>query len=151
GNQPLTDYLDLAEAIPADAAPEVWQDVVGSLMSIDYYYQGSAGQAAFRKYALDTLRPVFARVGWEAKAGEADSARRLRSSLIGALAGLGDEAVLAEARRRFEAGSNAAPVVLRIVLLGIVANNADAATWDKLHGQARAETSPLIKDQLYGL
>jgi len=151
GNQPLTDYLDLAEAIPADAAPEVWQDVVGSLMSIDYYYQGSAGQAAFRKYALGTLRPVFARVGWEAKAGEADSVRRLRSSLIGALAGLGDEAVLAEARRRFEAGGDAVPVVLRNVILGIVANNADAATWDKLHAQARAETTPLIKDQLYGL
>src|SRR5690606_24700380 len=135
---------DLAEAIPADAAPEVWQDVVGSLMSIDYYYQGSAGQAAFRKYALGTLRPVFARVGWEAKAGEADSVRRLRSSLIGALAGLGDEAVLAEARRRFEAGGDAVPVVLRNVILDIVANNADAANRDQQQAQARARpTQPL--------
>jgi aminopeptidase N len=152
GKQPLSDYLDLAAAVPADAAPEVWQDVVGSLSSIDYYYEGDAKQqAAFRKYALATLQPVFARVGWEAKAGEADPVRRLRSSLIGALSGLGDQAVIAEARRRFEAGGDAVPVVLRNVILGIVAHNADAATWDKLHAQARAETTPLIKDQLYGL
>jgi aminopeptidase N len=151
GNEPLTDYLDLAAAVPADAAPEVWQDVVGSLSSIDYYYEGSPEQAAFRKYALATLQPVFARVGWEAKPGEADPVRRLRSSLIGALAGLDDQAVIAEARRRFAAGGDAVPVVLRNVILGIVAHNADAATWDKLHAQAQAETTPLIKDQLYGL
>jgi aminopeptidase N len=151
GNEPLTDYLDLAAAVPADAAPEVWQDVVGSLSSIDYYYEGSPEQAAFRKYALATLQPVFARVGWEAKPGEADPVRRLRSSLIGALAGLDDQAVIAEARRRYAAGGDAVPVVLRNVILGIVAHNADAATWDKMHADAEAETTPLIKDQLYGL
>jgi aminopeptidase N len=151
GNQPLSDYLDLAAAVPADAAPEVWQDVVGSLSSIDYYYEGNPQQAAFRKYALATLQPVFARIGWEAKPGEADPVRRLRSSLIGALAGLEDKAVIAEAQRRFAAGGDAVPVVLRNVILGIVAHSADAATWDKLHAQAKAETTPLIKDQLYGL
>ena len=31
------------------------------------------------------------------------------------------------------------------------ANKADAATWDKLHAMARAEKTPLIKNQLYGL
>jgi aminopeptidase N len=151
GNQPLSDYLDLAAVVPADAAPEVWQDVVGSLSSIDYYYEGSPKQAAFRKYALATLQPVFARLGWEAKPGEADPVRRLRSSLIGALAGLEDKAVIAEAQRRFAAGGDAVPVVLRDVILGIVAHYADTATWDKLHAQAKAETTPLIKDQLDGL
>jgi aminopeptidase N len=43
------------------------------------------------------------------------------------------------------------PAALRRTILGIVAYNADAATWDKLHAQAKAETTPLIKDQLYGL
>jgi aminopeptidase N len=151
GNQPLTDYLDLAAAVPADAAPEVWQDVVGSLSSIDYYYEGSPEQAAFRKYALATLQPVFARLGWEEKGGESEPTRQLRTSLIGSLAGLGDKAVIAEAQRRFAAGGDAIPVVLRRVILGIVAHYADAASWDKLHAQAKAETTPLIKDQLYSL
>jgi aminopeptidase N len=43
------------------------------------------------------------------------------------------------------------PAALRRTILAIVADNADAATWDALHAQARAETTPLIKDQLYGL
>ena len=152
GEQPLSDYLDLAAAVPADAAPELWQEVAGALSSIDYYYEGDAKQqAAFRKYAKATLQPVFARLGWEATPGEADPVRRLRSTLIGALSGLDDQAVVAEAQRRFTAGGDAVPVVLRNVILGIVARNADAATWDKLHAQAQAETTPLIKDQLYGL
>jgi aminopeptidase N len=152
GEQPLSDYLDLAAAVPADAAPELWQEVAGALMSIDYYYDGDGvKQATFRKYAKATLQPVFARLGWEAKPGEADPVRRLRSSVIGALSGLDDKAVITEAQRRFAAGGDAVPVVLRNVILGIVAHNADAATWDKLHAQAQAETTPLIKDQLYGL
>jgi aminopeptidase N len=152
GYQPVPDYLDLAAAVPADAAPEVWQDVVGSLGSIDYYYEGDAArQAAFRKYALATLQPVFARLGWEEKKGESEPTKQLRTSLIGALAGLGDMAVIAEAQRRFAAGGDAIPVVLRRVILGIVAHYADAASWDKLHEQAKAETTPLIKDQLYSL
>lgn len=36
-------------------------------------------------------------------------------------------------------------------MLGIVAYNADAATWDKLHAMAKAETSSMIRDQYYGL
>ena len=152
GEQPLSDYLDLAAAVPADAAPELWQEVAGALGSIDYYYRGDdARQAAFRKYALATLQPVFARLGWEGKAGESEPTKQLRTSLIGALATLGDKAVVAEAQRRYVAGGDAVPVALRRVILGIVARNADAATWDKLHAQAQAETTPLIKDQLYGL
>jgi aminopeptidase N len=152
GEQPLSDYLDLAAAVPAGAAPELWQEVAGALGSIDYYYEGDAAhQAAFRKYALATLQPVFARLGWEGKDGESEPTRQLRTSLIGALSGLGDKAVIAEAQRRYAAGGEAVPVVLRRVILGIVARNADAATWDKLHAQAKAETTPLIKDQLYGL
>ena len=59
--------------------------------------------------------------------------------------------VVAEARRRFAAGPDAIPVALRRTVYAIVARNADAATWDKLHAMAKAETTPLIKDQLYSL
>jgi hypothetical protein len=33
----------------------------------------------------------------------------------------------------------------------VVARHADAKTWDRLHAQARAEKTPLVKDHLYGL
>jgi aminopeptidase N len=152
GLQPASDYLDIARQLPADADPQVWDDVVGSLGSLDGYYQGDVPrQAAFRKYALATLQPVFARVGWEAKDGEADPVKNLRTNLLGTLSELGDQAVVAEAGRRFAAGLDSIPVALRRTVYAIVARNADAATWDKLHAMAKAETTPLIKDQLYSL
>ena len=43
------------------------------------------------------------------------------------------------------------PPELRRTILGIVARNADAATWDKLHTMAQDEKSSMIRDQYYGL
>ena len=150
GVAPVSNVLDLAAATPADADPQVWGDIAGTLQSLDGYYRGdSARQARFRKFAVATLKPVFARVGWDAKPGEADPVAIQRTELIGALAQLGDQAVIAEARRRFAADEMPAP--LRRTILGVVAANADAATWDKLHEMAKNEKTPLVKDQLYTL
>lgn len=70
------------------------------------------------------------------------------------LGGLGDAEVLAEARRRFDAfladPSSLSPDLRRTVL-GLVARNADAATWDRLHALARAETSSMLRAQYYNL
>ena len=87
---------------------------------------------------------MFARVGWEAKAGEGDPTANLRMQLIGVLADLGDQSVINEARRRFAAQKtdpNAMPVALRKTITGVVAEHADKATWDTLHAQAKAETT----------
>jgi hypothetical protein len=76
----------------------------------------------------------------------------LRSQLIEVLGELGDETTIAEARRRYTlsaSDSGAYPAGLRKAILGVVAGNADAATWDALRAQARAATNPLLKDRLY--
>jgi aminopeptidase N len=78
----------------------------------------------------------------------------LRTQLIGALGNLGDSGVIDEARRRFAAREHdpkAVPAALRKTIFAIVARHADAATWDQLHAMAKAEKTPLIKDQLYSL
>ncbi len=155
GLQPVSDFLDMAKATPADAAPEIWAEVAGSLAALDDYYRGDqARQSRFRKYAVAQLRPVFARVGWDAKPDESTSTTLLRTQLIGTLAELGDQDMLKEVRRRYDAQATdpkAVPAALRKIILGIVAEYADAATWDKLHAQAKAEQSPMIKDRLYRL
>jgi aminopeptidase N len=155
GVVPVSRVLDLAAATPADADPQLWEDIAGTLQSLDNYYKPDNGkgdearQARFREFAVATLKPAFARVGWEAKAGEAAPVAILRTELIGALAGLGDADVIAEARRRFAADEMPAP--LRRTILGVVAHHADAATWEKLHEMAKNEKTPLVKDQLYSL
>jgi len=155
GLEPVSDFLDLAKATPADAVPEVWAEVAGSLMALDDYYRGDqARQDRFRKHATARLKPVFARVGWDARPDESTSTTLLRTQLIGALAELGDQDVLKEVRRRYDAQATdpkAVPAALRKTILGIVARHADAATWDRLHAEARAEKSPMIRDRLYGL
>jgi aminopeptidase N len=155
GAQPASDILDLVAATPVDADPQVWADHVDSLQNLYDLYRGDdARQQAFGAFARARLAPVFARIGWEAKAGEPDPVVNLRSNLIGVLGTLGDAGVIAEARRRWAAEATdptAMPVALRRVILGVVAQHADAATWDKLHAAALAEKAPLVKDQLYGL
>jgi hypothetical protein len=62
--------------------------------------------------------------------------------------------VLAEARRRYQAdasGAAAIPAPLRRVVMAVVAHNADGATWDAIRASARAEKTPLVKEQLYSL
>ena len=155
GKEPISNLLALADATPADADPQVWAQVAGYFGGIDNYYRGDeARQARFRAFALTRLRPVFARVGWTAKPGEGDPTAILRTQLIGTLAELGDQNVIAEARRRFAAQKTdpeAFPVALRKTITGVVAVNADKATWNKLHAMAKAETNSLIKDQLYDM
>jgi aminopeptidase N len=153
GQQAVTDALDLVMATPADADPQVWGKVASVLTNINGMYDSApADRAAFRKLAIARLSPAFAQVGWTAKPGEAGPVATLRSDLIGALSALGDPAVIAEANRRYAADKTdptAVPGPLRKRILATVARHADAAAWDALHEQAKAEKTPLIRDQLY--
>ena len=153
GLQPASDYLDLAQATPAAADPQIWGDIAGTFDSLNNYYDGDpARRAALRAFAIARLTPVFERVGWIAKPGEPDPVKNLRNKLIDTLSALDDPKVIAEARRRYAAQSSdpgAVPPALRKAIIGVVARHADAATWQQLHAAARASTTPLIKDDLY--
>jgi aminopeptidase N len=155
GYEPVSNALGLITAIPADADAQVWAEVAAYLSGLDNYYRGDhARQQRLRTFALGQLRPVFAHVGWEAEPGESAPTANLRMQLIGIMAGLGDEQVIGEARRRFAAQKTdpgAMPAALRKVIIGVVAEYADTATWDQLHAHAKAETTPLIKDELYSM
>ena len=155
GLQPASETLDLVKATPSDANPVVWGAVANVLVSFDNYYRGdSARQAPFRRFAIARLEPVFEQVGWAAKPGEAAPVAILREQLISVLGSLGDQHVIDEARRRYAARETdpaAMPPELRRTITAIVAQHADAATWDQLHTAAKTEKTPLIKDQLYTL
>jgi aminopeptidase N len=150
--QAVTDALDLVLATPADADPQVWSKVAGILSDVDGLYDGSPDQAAFRKLAIARLSPVFQAVGWTAKAGEPAPVATLRAALIEKLGALGDPAAIAEAKRRYAADKtdpSAVPAPLRKTIGNVVARHADAAAWDAQRAQAKAEKTPLIRDQLY--
>jgi aminopeptidase N len=152
GYAPLTDFLQIAKQADGVEEPVVLRALIGQLAAIDDFYKGLPQQAAFRAFARARLAPTFARLGWDAKAGESDNTALLRRTLLATLGQFDDPAVIAEARKRF-AGLIANPGSLkgaaRLTVLGIVATHADAATWDQLHEMARTSTESTDRTRLY--
>ncbi len=155
GLQPVTDFLDLARGTPISADPQVWGKIADIFAAIDDYYRGEPGrQARFRQFAIERLAPVFAQVGWTGRPGELSAIAILRNNLIETLSGLGDPAVIAEARRRYaaqRADAAAIPGPIRKSVLGVLARHADPRTWEELRAAALAETTPLVRDERYAL
>ncbi len=155
GYQPIGLALDLIDAVPANASPAVLAEVPGYLGSAYDMLEGdAAAQARVSAYATAKLGPVLSRIGFDAKAGEGPQVPVLRSALVSTLGDMGDKAVGAEANRRFaalESDPAALDGPLRNVWLGIIAKNADQATWDKLRMMAKGAKTDLEKSTLYAL
>ncbi len=149
GMQPASDFLDLSNAAPLSADPQVWGKIASVFSDIHDMYGGDrARQDRFDAFAVKRLQPVFQQVGWAPRAGENATIANLREKLVSILSKLNDQAIVAEARRLYvQAGDSP----LRKVLMSVVAQHADKAAWDALHGEAGREKSPMIKDQLYRL
>jgi aminopeptidase N len=151
---PMTQYLLLTTKVPSNGEPLIWIALAQSLERFDALYERRPKRGEFRAYARRLLQQPLARIGWDARAGEADNTENLRATLLGALGRFADPAVVAEARRRYREFL-AAPTRLsadqRKNILSVVAENADAATWDALHERARAASSELEKQEYYRL
>lgn len=136
GDAPFTDYLELVNVIPADADPLIVIDTIGSMQALAAYAEGRPSEAAVKAYGIRVLRPYFERSGWIARAGETSNDSQMRATLIAALGDLGDEAVIAEARRRVRSGE-AIPAGIRNAVLGIYAVNATTQDYESLLARAR--------------
>jgi len=155
GLQPASDVLALAKGAPLGAEPQVWSRIAGVLAGLHVRYEGEPErQRVLDAFAVARLAPVMAQLGWTAREGEAAPVANLRNQLIGTLSDMGDATVIAEARRRYAAMDQdpaAVPGQLRKIVLAVVAEHADAATWDGLRARAKAEKTPLLKSNLYAL
>jgi aminopeptidase N len=154
GQVPMAQFLSLATRLPANGEPLIWSDLAQSLVSLDKRYAGRANQGAFREYARNLLQRPLAQVGWDAPRGEADNVESLRATLLSAMGRFADPAVVAEAKRRFKEfveTPSRVSAAQRSIVLGIVATNADGATWDKLHALARTAGTELEKRDYYRL
>ncbi|HEX8787116.1 MAG TPA: M1 family aminopeptidase, partial [Telluria sp.] len=155
GLQPASDQLDLDKATPLGADPVVWSTIARQLDGLHTRYTGDATrQHRFDAFAISRLAPVMTQVGWTATQGEPAGVTNLREQLIVTLGELGDAKVIGEARRRYAAmdtDPNAVPAALRKAIMGVVAQHADAATWEQMHASAKLEKTPLVRDRLYAL
>jgi aminopeptidase N len=149
GYAPITNYLDLTRAIPLDADPVVWLQIISTLVWVDSVYEDNPSHAAFLAFARERLHPLAARLGWDTQAKEESNAATLRDAVLVALSRFGDQPVIAEARRRFgialQNPQEVSPTVRRTAL-SIVARHADAETLDRLITLLRATPDPLEKE-----
>jgi hypothetical protein len=153
GYQSSSAALDMIDTVPAGGNSRLWIRTANILAQINSMYDSDpAHQALLARYASAKLRPLLRRLGWSPRPGERANDAILRGELIDTLGELGDPEVVAETNRRFAAGDpsiTAGP--LRETLLGIIAYNADAVTWERLRVMARDERTPQVKVQLYRL
>ena len=141
---PLTDYLNLLPHLSGEQSVAVWTDTLAHLTRIDRALAGSPVRASFAAYAADLVRPEFARLGWDARPGEPFLDSLLRSKVVAAMGAFRDQAVVAEARRRFAAFAHdpsALPPALRAAVLTIVGQTADQAAYDTLKAMGMHATS----------
>jgi hypothetical protein len=145
--------LDLIDTIPAEANPRLWARAATILTDIYDDYEGdAAAQDRVAHYGTAKLDPLLKRLTWAPIAGEKPNDALLRAELISAFGKFGDPEIVAEANRRYNTGDPSAVTgPLRTTILDVVAWNADAAMWDRLHTQAQAEKVPLVRSQFYRL
>jgi aminopeptidase N len=144
---PVSRALKLAAALPADANPIVWERVLDVLADLDRHYGDTPQRAAYRRFALQTLAPLAARLEASATLNEPANVTILRSNVQIAQGRFGDAAVLASARRRLDSGEGTAGE-LRTALT-IAAVSADIGTFDALLSRAAATPDPLEKQHLF--
>jgi aminopeptidase N len=155
GYQPMAVGLDFLSAIPANASAKVAQRAVGRWDDLYDTMEGNpAAQSAIAARVVAEFGPRLRQLGFTPKAGEPAVDALLRPTLIGTLGKYRDPQVLAEANRLFAAWQsdpNAIPGSLKTTWLGVIARNADAATWDAIHAKAKAATSFAERTSLYQL
>jgi aminopeptidase N len=146
GRAEPSSYLALIGQIGSDDHRAVWDLVITSMTRLDRLARERPERAGLRNYARARLRPVFDRLGWDAKGSEKgadDDEALLRSSLIRTLGEFGDEEILAEAKRRFAGfleDPKSLPNALRDPVTHLVGMRADRAAYDTLLTLARKST-----------
>ncbi len=153
GDAPFSRYLDLVGKTPQDGEPIITSNVAGDLSGLHGLFRNQPGEDKFAAFALEWLKPAFDHVGWDKAPGESENTAILRARMIAALAAFGDEAVIAEARRRFEAYLEVPeyldPSILSTVVYTVAAK-ADAAMFDILHERAKNADNPREQRLFYG-
>jgi aminopeptidase N len=140
GVDPLPTYLALASAMGSDLDTRAWIQIASALATIEYAERGAGGHDAFAVFARSLLKPALEQLGWNAKPNETPAVQTLRRNVIRELGTLGDPGVIDEARKRFAAFLTDHKSISpddQGVILYIVAQSADAATFENLHAVAR--------------
>jgi aminopeptidase N len=152
GRVPPDAFLGLIDRLAGDDNRAVADIMIRALTRIERLQWNRPERAAFRTYGRAMLRPLFDRIGWDAAPSEPGDYPKLRTRLIDLLATFGDEAIVAEGKRRFakSVGDPASLTgALRETVVSVAGRNADRATYDALLALARGASQPGERQRYY--
>lgn len=153
--QPIRTALNLVDAVPDNASQKIIEDNVGTIAYLyGLYDKDPARQAQIAEIAIARFSPVLARLGMVTKPSDSMLDANLRSALISTLGYMGEPTVVAEANRLFAQLDNNPAALdgpLRTTWLGVIAQNADQAAWDKMRKLGQSAESNLVKSTMYRL
>jgi aminopeptidase N len=152
GSAPPGTYFGLATRLVSPDGRAIDEQVLRVFSRIDQLERDRSERIAFAAYARGLLRPAFDQLGWDPKPGENADHALLRPRLIGALGDFNDEAIIAEAKRRFGdflADPTTLPTNLRAPVTHMVGRAADRATYDTLLARARKATNAEERNRYY--
>ena len=154
GNRlPVASYLNLVAKLGDEQRLAVWDKVLDDLGSLDRLSAGDAVRPRLRKFTLGLLQPKLKQVGWDERTDDNFETRQLRTRILRTLGELGDEAVIAEARIRFQrllADPASLTPSLANVVPAIAGRYADQATYDALGQLAAKALTSEEKFRYYG-
>jgi aminopeptidase N len=137
-------FFDFVERMIGDDNRAIVDQIIRPLTRIDHLQRGRPERAAFHAFGRAVLRPVFDRIGWDATPSEPADYALLRSRLISVLGDFGDDAIVAEAKRRFAkfvSDPTSLATALRETVTGLAGRYADRATYDTLLALGRGTTN----------
>ena len=135
GLLPVTQFLSIAAAYENETDASVWSDLASNLRDIEFLLSDEPCHENFRAFARNLFGPAARRIGWDAQKGEGHLDSLLRSTVLGQAGGYGDEAVLNEARSRFQAYLRDPASLhpdLRGVVCSLAAQAGDQETYNQL-------------------
>ena len=152
GLTPFGHFLELASQVTPATNVLVLDTLDGRMGGIDQVYRDLPGQKAYRAFVQSVLDPIFATVGWDAKAGENPNVPLLRADMIDTLSQIGDPAVIAEANKRFDVlrqDPMAMPGDMRQAVMRVVSRHADATRWEQIRALAKSTADSALKEEFY--
>ncbi len=81
----------------------VWSNISSNLSDLATLWSGQHTEGKLSHWIRSLFSNIGAKLGWDAKPGESDLNALLRSVVLSKLASNGDEATIAEAKKRFDA------------------------------------------------
>ncbi|XP_078355734.1 puromycin-sensitive aminopeptidase-like, partial [Oculina patagonica] len=130
-----TEFLKLAEQFKNETNYTVWNDLTANLSNLAKLLQNTGFYPSFQTFCVKLYEQIASKVGWDPKDGEGHLDALLRGLVLGCMGRSGDQATIAEARKRFDAhckGESTIPADLRSAVYSTVLKHGDDVTLDSM-------------------